>query len=345
MLSGEEVGDGVVFDPRLEMLADRIRRDRGTHVHGGIGDCGLARLLDGLDQTGRTRWGTHRAIVPPLPTVTGSPARTVRALLTAVLLTVAGCGAAAPAAPGPTTAPPTVPTLRPEVLAELPHDPSAFTQGFEIDDGVLYEGTGLEGRSQLRELNPDTGAVLRSVPLPGELFGEGITVVGDRIWQLTWQDGVVLEWDRPTLTLRREVPIQGEGWGLCDDAGEPSDGQSGRLVRSDGTDRLRFHDPVTFVEQGSVAVTLDGAPVDRLNELECVDGQVWANVWQTDRIVRIDPATGRVTAAVDAAGLLDPAQRADTDVLNGIAAVPGDDGTFLITGKLWPVTFRVRFVS
>jgi glutamine cyclotransferase len=331
------VGDGVVFDPRLEMLADRIRRDRGTHVHGGIGDCGLARLLDGLDQTGRTRWGTHRAIVPPLPTVTGSPARTVRALLTAVLLTVAGCGAAAPAAPGPTTAPPTVPTLRPEVLAELPHDPSAFTQGFEIDDGVLYEGTGLEGRSQLRELNPDTGAVLRSVPLPGELFGEGITVVGDRIWQLTWQDGVVLEWDRPTLTLRREIPIQGEGWGLCDD--------DGRLVRSDGTDRLRFHDPVTFVEQGSVAVTLDGAPVDRLNELECVDGQVWANVWQTDRIVRIDPATGRVTAVVDAAGLLDPAQRADTDVLNGIAAVPGDDGTFLITGKLWPVTFRVRFVS
>ncbi len=269
----------------------------------------------------------------------------MRALLTAVLLTVAGCGAAAPAAPGPTTAPPTVPTLRPEVLAELPHDPSAFTQGFEIDDGVLYEGTGLEGRSQLRELNPDTGAVLRSVPLPGELFGEGITVVGDRIWQLTWQDGVVLEWDRPTLTLRREIPIQGEGWGLCDDDGEPSDGQSGRLVRSDGTDRLRFHDPVTFVEQGSVAVTLDGAPVDRLNELECVDGQVWANVWQTDRIVRIDPATGRVTAVVDAAGLLDPAQRADTDVLNGIAAVPGDDGTFLITGKLWPVTFRVRFVS
>jgi glutaminyl-peptide cyclotransferase len=331
------VGDGVVFDPRLEMLADRIRRDRGTHVHGGIGDCGLARLLDGLDQTGRTRWGTHRAIVPPFPTVTGSPARTVRALLTAVLLTVAGCGAAAPAASGPTTAPQTVPTLRPEVLAELPHDPSAFTQGFEIDDGVLYEGTGLEGRSQLRELNPETGAVLRSVPLPGELFGEGITVVGDRIWQLTWQDGVVLEWDRATLTLRRQVPIEGEGWGLCD--------ADGRLVRSDGTDRLRFHDPVTFAEQGSVAVTLDGAPVDRLNELECVDGQVWANVWQTDRIVRIDPATGRVTAVVDAAGLLDPAQRADTDVLNGIAAVPGDDGTFLITGKLWPVTFRVRFVS
>jgi glutaminyl-peptide cyclotransferase len=257
----------------------------------------------------------------------------VRALLTAVLLTVAGCGAAAPAAPGPTTAPPTVPTLRPEVLAELPHDPSAFTQGFEIDDGVLYEGTGLEGRSQLRELNPDTGAVLRSVPLPGELFGEGITVVGDRIWQLTWQDGVVLEWDRPTLTLRREIPIQGEGWGLCDD--------DGRLVRSDGTDRLRFHDPESFAETGSVAVTLDGEPVTEINELECVDGQVWANVWQTDEVVRIDPATGQVTATVDLSGL----RTADvpTDhVLNGIAAVPGTD-EFLVTGKNWPTIFRIRF--
>lgn len=258
--------------------------------------------------------------------MTGSPAR---ALLAAVLAAVAGCGAT-PAAPAP------VATLRPEVLAELPHDPAAFTQGFELDGGALYEGTGLAGRSQLRELDPETGAVRRAVPLPGELFGEGITVVGDRIWQLTWRDGVALEWDRDTLTLLREVPLQGEGWGICADGG-------GRLVRSDGTDRLRFHDPGTFAEQGSVAVTLDGAPVSQLNELECVEGQVWANVWQTDRIVRIDPATGRVTAVVDAAGLLDPARRAEADVLNGIAALP--DGEFLVTGKLWPVTFRVRFVG
>jgi len=240
-----------------------------------------------------------------------------------------GCTGAAPATrvdSGPAS-------LRPEVIAELPHDPAAFTQGLELGpDGTLYEGTGIAGRSQLRELDPETGALRREVPLPGALFGEGITLVGDRIWQLTWQDGVVLEWDRPTLTLRREIPIQGEGWGLCDD--------DGRLVRSDGTDRLRFHDPVTFVEQGSVAVTLDGAPVDRLNELECVDGQVWANVWQTDRIVRIDPATGRVAAVVDAAGLLDPAQRADTDVLNGIAHLSGAE--YLLTGKLWPAAFRVR---
>jgi glutamine cyclotransferase len=259
--------------------------------------------------------------------VTGSPA----CALLAVALILAGCAAAAPpAGPAP------VAMLRPEVLAELPHDPSAFTQGLEIDGGVLYEGTGLVGESQLREVDPGTGAVRRAVPLPDDLFGEGIAVVGDRIWQLTWQDGVALEWDRESLTLLREVPVEGEGWGLCDDGGA-------RLVRSDGTDRLRFHDPATFAEQGSVAVTLDGAPVTQLNELECVDGQVWANVWRTDRIVRIDPATGRVTAVVDAAGLLDPARRADADVLNGIAALPG--GEFLLTGKLWPATFRVRFVG
>ena len=223
------------------------------------------------------------------------------------------------------------------MLTEIPHDTTAFTEGFEIDDGVLYESTGLEGRSQLRVLDPATGAVRRAVPLPGQLFGEGITVTGDRIWQLTWRDGVVLAWDRATLTLRDRVPLDGEGWGLCRD-----DAHGGRLVRSDGTARLRFHDPVTFAEQGSVTVTLDGTPLTQLNELECVGGAVWANVWQTDRIVRIDPADGHVTAVVDAAGLLDPARRAGTDVLNGIAAVPGTD-EFLLTGKWWPTTFRVRF--
>ena len=174
----------------------------------------------------------------------------------------------------------------------------------------------------------------RAVPLPGSLFGEGITVLDDRIWQLTWRDGVALEWDRAGFAVLRQVPLDGEGWGLCHDAG--------RLVRSDGTDRLRFHDPNSFAETGQVAVTLDGAPVTELNELECVDGQVWANVWQTDRIVRIDPGDGAVTAVVDAAGLLDPAQRAGADVLNGIASVGPDE--FLLTGKLWPATFRVRFV-
>lgn len=263
------------------------------------------------------------------PCTTHGPTMTLgRALVCAAVLAMAGCGAAAP---GPTV----VPVLRPEVVAEVPHDPTAFTQGFEIADGVLYEGTGLVGASQLRELDPSTGAVLRSAPLPDGVFGEGITVVGDRIWQLTWQDGVAYGWDRASLTRIREVPLAGEGWGLCT-------GDDGRLVRSDGTSRLRFHDPVTFAETGSVDVVQDGVPVAQLNELECVDGQVYANVWRTDRIVRVDPADGRVTAVVDATGLLDPGRRAGTDVLNGIA--DAGDGELLLTGKLWPTTFRVRLV-
>ena len=265
-------------------------------------------------------WCGHRTDCATLPVVISG-----RALLAVLALAVTGCAPAAPAPVGP---------LRPEVVAEIPHDTTAFTQGLEIADGALYEGTGRAGVSQLRELDPSTGAVRRAAPLPGALFGEGITVVGDRIWQLTWQDGVALEWDRASFTVLREVPVDGEGWGLC------ADGD--RLVRSDGTDRLRFHDPATFAETGSVAVTLDGAPVTELNELECVDGLVWANVWRTDRIVGIDPADGRVTAVVDATGLLPPDRRAGADVLNGIAAL--GDGEFLLTGKLWPTTYRVRFV-
>lgn len=229
----------------------------------------------------------------------------------------------------------TVPVLRPHVLATVPHDPEAFTEGLELHGDTLYEGTGLEGQSQLREVDPTTGTVRRAAKLPEHLFGEGISVVGDRIWQLTWQNGVVLEWDRATLALRQVLPLAGEGWGLCYDGH--------RMVRSDGTNRLRFHDPATFAETGSVAVTLNGTPVPELNELECVGGQVWANVFPTDQIVRIDPTCGQVTAVVDASGLLDPEQRANEDaVLNGIAAAGRH--TFLLTGKQWPVSFLVRFV-
>jgi glutamine cyclotransferase len=257
----------------------------------------------------------------------------VRVWAGALAVLAAGC-AGTVVAPSPVVTAP--PTLRPQVLAEIPHDRTAFTQGLEFaPDGRLYEGTGIVGASQLRELNPGTGAVLRSVPLPDGLFGEGITVVGDRIWQLTWRDGVALEWDRATFRLRRQVPVDGEGWGLCRDGD--------RLIRSDGSSRLRFHDPVTFAETGAVEVTLAGEPLAALNELECVGGQVWANVWQTDQIVRIDPVDGRVGAVVDAAGLLDPARRAGADVLNGIAAT--GPGEFLLTGKHWPVTFRVRITG
>ncbi len=276
--------------------------------------------------------------------------RALLALVAAATLLAAGCAtteagpaeagpaASGPAASGPAaSAPPQL--LRVEVLATIPHDEQLFTQGLEIADGVLYEGTGLRGESVLRatELQPGPrpGRMLAQVALPDSLFGEGITVADERIWQLTWTSGIALERDRDTLAVQRRMRYDGEGWGLCHD-GE-------RLVMSDGSDRLTFRDPATFAPTGSVSVRRDGQPVTDLNELECVDGAVWANVWQTDRIVRIEPGSGTVTGVVDAAGLLEPSQRADAGVLNGIAAVPGTD-QFLVTGKNWPSLFRVRFV-
>jgi glutamine cyclotransferase len=177
--------------------------------------------------------------------------------------------------------------------------------------------------------------VIRSAPLPPDFFGEGLAVVGDKIWQLTWRNGVAIEWDKATFKPIRQVPLQGEGWGLCYDGS--------RLIRSDGTNTLHFHDPSTFAETGTVAVTNKGAPFNKINELECVDGQVYANQFMTERIAKIDPQTGKVTEIVDASGLLDPQRRAGADVMNGIAYAGNDE--FLLTGKYWPAMFRVRFDS
>jgi glutaminyl-peptide cyclotransferase len=247
-------------------------------------------------------------------------------MATAVVV-AAGCASPPPVAQaGP------VPVVEPVVLEELAHDQNAFTEGFEISGSVLYEGTGLAGESQLRELNPDTGELMRAVDIPNGYFGEGVTVVGDRIWQLTYQDGVAVEWDRTTLTPVREVPLTGEGWGLCYD-GE-------RLVSSDGTNRLRFFDPADMTETGSVEVTRDGGALKGINELECVDGQVWANVWPTNTIVRIDPESGAVNLVVNAGPLRARGIPAGAQVLNGIAHVQGSE--FLLTGKYWPKTFRVQ---
>ncbi|MGE2690478.1 glutaminyl-peptide cyclotransferase [Mycolicibacterium pulveris] len=263
--------------------------------------------------------------------------RPVTWLTALVLFVAAGCGDSAPQSDSqPTADGGSAPVITPVVLAQTPHDPEAWTQGLEFDGPALWEGTGIAGASQVRELDPATGAVLRAAPAPHNYYGEGITVVGDRIWQLTWRDGVAVEWDKATLTPVREVPVDGEGWGLCHDDHPDRD----RFVRSDGTDRLRFHDPVTFAETGSVAVTRDGVPQTSLNELECVDGRVWANVWKTDMIVRIDPATGHVDTVVNAAGLW-PGRAGDSDrVLNGIAHIGGDE--YLLTGKKWPSMYRVR---
>ena len=220
------------------------------------------------------------------------------------------------------------------MLASLPHDTKAFTEGLQRDGTTLWEGTGLAGLSELRELDPTTGAVVRSAPLPGKLWGEGIAVIGDTIWQLSYQDGVALQWDKATLKVKKQVALSGEGWGLCYDGT--------RLVQSDGSATLRFRNPTTFAQTGALTVTLDGKPVPQLNELECVAGQVWANVWPSTQIVRINAASGRVTATVDGSGLLTPDQEQGTDVMNGITWLGGDE--YLLTGKYWPVMLRVRIV-
>jgi glutaminyl-peptide cyclotransferase len=225
--------------------------------------------------------------------------------------------------------------FRVQVLAVLPHDPTMYTEGLEIHNGVLYESSGLVGQSRIRTVALASHSVLREARLPAPLFGEGITVAGARLWQLTWVSGVAVERDPVTLAQRRQVSYHGEGWGLCYDGH--------RLVMSDGSDRLTFRDPASFAVSGQVAVRLNGEPVRQLNELECTPGAVWANVFTSDRIVRIDPRTGTVTGVVDASGLLGSRPRAQGDVLNGIAAIPGTD-EFLLTGKHWPALFRVRFV-
>lgn len=225
--------------------------------------------------------------------------------------------------------------LRVQVVSIRPHDPEAYTQGLVLDRGKLYESTGLYGVSSLREVDPQTGEVKRRVNLPQSFFAEGLALVGERLIQLTWQEGSAFVYDSARFERTAEHRYQGEGWGLC------HDGQ--RLVMSDGSDRLTFRDPQTFAPTGEVRVTAAGRPVHLLNELECVDGVVYANVWQTDDILRIDPGTGKVTAVIDASGLLTPGEASRADVLNGIAWDPAAR-TFLITGKLWPKMFEVRFV-
>jgi glutamine cyclotransferase len=216
-----------------------------------------------------------------------------------------------------------------QVLGTLPHDTSAFTEGLEFSGTTLYESRGLEGQSALTA-GPAGQAPTARVALPSPLFGEGVTVLGPKLWQLTWQDGFAIERDSKTLAELRRVPFEGEGWGLCH---QPD----GRLVMSNGSSTLTFRDPQTFAVTGSVDVG-----VDQLNELECVGDTVYANVWKTGTILRIDAKTGQVTGSIDAGGLRTPAEPGE-DVLNGIAAIPGTD-EFLVTGKLWPTMFRVRFV-
>ncbi len=202
-------------------------------------------------------------------------------------------------------------------------------------DGKLYEGTGLYGRSSVRRVDLESGVVEQAAVLPDELFGEGLARVGQRLFQLTWKNGKALVWDLGTLKKVAEFTYDGEGWGLCFDGKH--------LVMSDGSDRLTFRNPTTFNKEGEIRVRRGGQPVLNLNELECERGLVYANVWQDNHIARIDAVTGEVTGWIDASGLLDPAEAAGADVLNGIAELDGN-GHLLVTGKLWPHLYEVQIV-
>ncbi len=221
-----------------------------------------------------------------------------------------------------------------EVRHRWPHDPAAFTQGLLfLDDHTLLESTGMNGKSSLRRVDLATGRVLQQVDLPFRHFGEGVALLRGKVYQLTWKDHLGFIYDAATFEKQGEFSYQGEGWGLT------TDGSS--LILSDGTDRLRFLDPTTFTVQRSLHATHQGKPVDRLNELEFVDGQILANIWGADLIARIDPATGQSTGVIDCTALFPLATRATPEqVLNGIAWDPSTK-RLLLTGKWWPEVFEV----
>jgi len=228
------------------------------------------------------------------------------------------------------------PEYRLRVVRVFPHDPSAFTQGLEYHNGVLYEGTGLEGRSCLRVERLASGTVIRQVPIDASLFGEGITVLGGHVYQLTWLGGTGFVYDTGTFRLIREFKYPGQGWGLTNDGK--------RLYMSDGSADIRVWDADSVHELRRIAVHDGDRPINMLNELEWVRGELWANVWQTDRIVRISAVDGRVLGWIDASGLLKRGDVSNPDaVLNGIAYDSKHDRIF-VTGKLWPKIFEVRVV-
>lgn len=222
------------------------------------------------------------------------------------------------------------------LVRSYPHDPTAFTQGLFYRDGRLFESTGLTGHSTIREVRLEDGAVLRKVALPAHLFGEGIVDWKSQIISLTWQTGIGFRWDRASFRQLASFRYAGEGWGLTRSARE--------LVMSDGTPVLRFLDPGTLAVRRRLAVTEGGVPVPNLNELEWVEGEILANVWHSDTIVRIDPRTGRVTARIDLSGLAAFPNRGEDDSLNGIAWDSARKRLF-VTGKNWPRLYQIRLTS
>jgi len=226
------------------------------------------------------------------------------------------------------------------VVNSYPHDPEAFTQGLVYDDGVLYEGTGLRGRSSLRRVELETGKIVQIHPLNRRYFGEGITLWHNQIIQLTWTSQTGFVYQLKTFEKVGEFNYRTEGWGITHD--------TKRLIMSDGTDTLYFLDPETFEEIGSIQVQYQDKPVTNLNELEYIKGEIFANVWQTDLIARISPQTGRVLSWIDLTGLLETksglSPYGSEDVLNGIAYDQLGDRLF-VTGKLWPKLFEIKLVG
>jgi glutamine cyclotransferase len=221
-----------------------------------------------------------------------------------------------------------------EVVHSWPHDPNAFTQGLVFTGGNLLESTGEEGRSSLRRVEPETGTVVQKVDIAPPYFAEGITLLKGKIYQLTWQHQLGFVYDALSFEKIGQFNYQGEGWGLA------NDGQS--LILSDGSNRIRFLDPDNFQVKKTIAV-LDGrTAVEELNELEYIQGEIYANVWHADRIARIDPQTGRIVGWIDLRELLAPGEVQDEEaVLNGIA-YDESTGRIFVTGKLWPKLFEIR---
>jgi glutamine cyclotransferase len=224
------------------------------------------------------------------------------------------------------------------IVKAYPHDPGAFTEGLQYQDGYLLESTGLVGRSNIRKVKLETGAVILKRDLAAPYFGEGIITWGDKLVQLTWQHQIGFIYDAATFAPRGQFKYRGEGWALTKD--------DRRIIMTDGTDEIRFLNPTTLAETGRLKVTFRGQPLRNLNEVEWVKGEIYANVWQTDMIVRINPVTGVVVGRINLGGLLSDADRrgSSPDVLNGIAYDAKGDRLF-VTGKQWPKLYEIKLVE
>ena len=268
--------------------------------------------------------------------------QSIVALLLALVLPLSGCNNSSPGGSGnqsasPAGSQPSVdnpPVYSFEIVKTYPHDPAAFTQGLIFAGGFLYESTGLNGASSVRKVDLTTGRVLQKVEVPAQYFAEGLTLFHGRLFQLTWQAHKGFIYDLDTFAMEKDFPFESEGWGLTHD--------DQYLIQSDGSNQLRFIDPANFQVKRTISIVDRGRPLFELNELEYIKGEIYSNIWHDDRIVRIDPASGKINAWINLAGLLSVQERGDPEnVLNGIAYDEVEDRLF-VTGKRWPKLFEIR---